>query len=293
MTVVATAPTLAIAAVVGALAGTHAAIWGMYKDAIHEGFTRRRFARSIVVGALVAVALQAAFALGIPAPTALVVLFGLAYAGERGAVETWKTFVREEDQSKYFIPMQLSLRGVPIASRATRLAAGVAYVAVVALGLVLLALLDRGRAGPLEAARTGLVGGAVGLLIAIGGAWKDAPKEGFQPVKFLRSPAMTVCLALVLSALTERYLFAAVAAIGFERATVETWKTFGRPDTPRGKFAGKPIMHPDMLVRRRRFVPAYVGIWVAVLASGALALRSRAPQAPYAVPQPTAFRGHP
>ena len=53
-----------------------------------------------------------------------VVLFGLAYALERGVVEVWKTFVREEDQSKYFIAMQFSIRGVPVASRGARLTAG-------------------------------------------------------------------------------------------------------------------------------------------------------------------------
>ena len=46
-----TAQSLAAAAGVGAAAGTHAAIWGMYKDAVHEGFTAGRFVRSIVVGA--------------------------------------------------------------------------------------------------------------------------------------------------------------------------------------------------------------------------------------------------
>jgi hypothetical protein len=267
-----------LAAIVGMLAGTHAAIWGMYKDAIHEGFGRARFTRSIVVGGILAPLIQAAFRLPLPDPAALVVLFGLAYAAERFVVEGWKTFIRNEDQSKYFIPMQFGIRGVPLASRAARLAAGVVWAGAIVAGLALIATLDRDRAGPLDVARTALVGLAVGLLIAVGGAWKDAPKEGFQPLKFLRSPAMTVGLALAVSALTDRYLFVAVAAIGFERATVETWKTFGKPDTPRGKFAGKPITHPAMLERRRRFVPAYVVIWLAVLGSGALALSNREAQ---------------
>ena len=45
---------LAIAAVVGLLSGTHTAIWGMYKDAIHEGFTAGRFVRSPIVGIVAA-----------------------------------------------------------------------------------------------------------------------------------------------------------------------------------------------------------------------------------------------
>src|SRR5262245_57717928 len=99
-----------IALLVGSLSGTHAAIWGMYKDSIHEGFEWPRFMRSVVLGAACAGALQFLFASHLPLPTphALFVLFGLSYGSERALVEIWKTFVRDEDQSKYFIPMQFS-----------------------------------------------------------------------------------------------------------------------------------------------------------------------------------------
>jgi len=269
---------LAIAALVGLLSGTHAAIWGMYKDAIHEGFAAGRFARSMLVGVAAAVAIQAALALAVPGAAALVTLFGLAYAAERGLVEVWKTFVREEDQSKYFIPMQFSVRGVPVTRRGPRLAAGAAYVAVVALGLLAVAGLDGETPAPPAPARAALVGLAVGLVVAIGGAWKDAPKEGFDALKFFRSPAMTVLFTLLLYRLTDSYLTATVAAIGYERATAETYKTFFFPAKPRGKFTGKPVLHPEMLARRRRFVPAYVAICAAVIASGALALRDAVPR---------------
>lgn len=278
---------LALAAFVGLLAGTHASIWGMYKDAIHEGFGRARFSRSMIVGALVALAIHATLALPLPEPSALVVLFGLAYAAERGIVEVWKTFVRDEDQSKYFIPMQFSLGGVPVRRRAVRLAAGAAYVAVVLAGLWALSRVrDSVPGAPLDVGRAALLGLAAGMLIAVGGAWKDAPKEGFDPVKFFRSPSFTVVLVLLLSRLADSHLHATVAAIGFERAIVETWKTFFFPNKPRGKFAGMPISHPAMLTRRQRFVPVYVAIWVAVLASGVLAFAG-GPRQARAVPPAT------
>jgi hypothetical protein len=254
----------------------HAAIWGMYKDAIHEGFAAGRFARSIVIGATVAVAIQAALGLALPGAAALAVLFGLAYAGERGVVEVWKTFVREEDQAKYFIPMQFSMHGVPVAKRSARLAAGAVYVAVVALCLVSIAWMDQGPAAPLAVARVALAALVMGSIIALGGAWKDGPKEGFQTLKFFRSPFMTVLFALFLSQLTNSYLEATAAAIGYERAAAETYKTFFFPSKPRGKFAGMPVLYPEMLARRRRFVPVYVAICAAVLASGVLALRDAA-----------------
>jgi pimeloyl-ACP methyl ester carboxylesterase len=122
-----------------------------------------------------------------------------------------------------------------------------------------------------------VVGHAHGGGVALSGAWKDAPREGFAPLKFCRSPALTAALALLLSRLTDSDLQAAVAALGYERAIAETYKTFCFPDTPRGKFAGKPIRHPEMLVRRRYFAPVYVGIWLAVVVAGVLALRAAAP----------------
>ena len=160
---------IAFAAVIGLLSGTHTAIWGMYKDSIHEGFDFARFTRSIVVGAVVASAIQYALRLALPNASAMLVVFGLAYAAERGLVEVWKTFVREEDQSKYTIPMQFSVRGIPVRSRHARWAAGAGYVAVVALSLAAIAQ----PSGEPTLVGSSLTGLAVGAIIAIGGAWKD------------------------------------------------------------------------------------------------------------------------
>jgi hypothetical protein len=256
---------LAVAAGVGLLSGTHTAIWGMYKDAVHEGFTVRTFSRSMIVGAVVAVLIQLAFRLDLPGPGALVLLFGLAYAGERGIVEVWKTFFRDEDQSKYFIPMQFAIRGEPVKSRATRVAVGIAYIIVVAAALYGISRLDFTRDATPSPVKAALVGLAVGLVIACGGGWKDAPKEGFDLLKFFRSPIMTVLYSLLLSLFTDSYLLMACGSIGYERATAETYKTFFFPSKPRGKFSGKPITHPHMLQRRQYFVPVYVAIWAAVL----------------------------
>ena len=263
---------LILAAGVGMLSGTDTAIWGMYKDAIHEGFSRGRFARSIVVGAIAGVLMQLVFALPLPGAAALVMLFGLAYAGERAIVEVWKTFVREEDQSKYTIPMRFSIRGVPVESRSVRLLAGGAYSALVLVGALGVARFDAGDSR-IDTTIVALLGLAVGLVIAFGGAWKDAPTEGFDSAKFLKSPCLTIAFALLLSRLSSSYLEIVVATVGYERLASETYKTFLFPSRPRGKFAGKPILHPDMLRRRRRFVPAYLVIRAALLMTVAAAFR--------------------
>jgi hypothetical protein len=264
--------TLAIAAGVGLLSGTHTAIWGMYKDAVHEGFTVRTFSRSILIGIVVAALIQLAFGLPIPTPGALVLLFGLAYAAERGVVETWKTFFRDEDQSKYFIPMQFAIGGVPVKSRVARIAAGIGYMVAVSAALYGISRFDFVQSETPSRLIAALVGFVVGLVIAIGGGWKDAPKEGFDLLKFFRSPILTVLYAVMLSLFTDSYLMMAVGSIGYERATAETYKTFFFPTKPRGKFSGKPITHPQMLQRRQYFVPVYAGIWIAVIACIAAAI---------------------
>jgi hypothetical protein len=267
---------IGMSAVVGLLSGTHTAIWGMYKDAIHEGFAVPRFVRSVAVGALAAIAIQLTLGLPLHHASGVALLFGLAYAAERGIVEVWKTFVRVEDQSKYSIPMQFSLRGVPVASRRVRLAAGMAYVAFVAACLAAISRVQPGAPGLSSTVRTVLVGLVVGAIIAFGGAWKDAPTEGFDWRKFFRSPVLTVVFALLLAQMTDDSLHTAVAAIGYERASAETYKTFCFPSRPRGKFAGKAVRFPVMLRRRLYAVPVYVAIWAWVVGVAAAALRAGA-----------------
>ena len=265
---------IGIAAIVGVLSGAHASIWGMYKDAPHEGFGRLRFLRSVIIGSSCAMALQMILALPLTGAGPLVLLFGLSYGAERGIVEVWKTFIRDEDQSKYFIPMQFSFRGIPVRHRGLRLAAGAAYVAGVSLCLMVIAGLDGGGSANRQRMTAGLVGLVTGLVIAVGGGWKDAPKEGFDPAKFMRSPALTVPIALFLSLLTDSQVLMALAAIGYERAIVETYKKFFFPSKPPGKFAGMPLRYPEMLRVRRYFVPAYAGIWLMVLIAAAVAVQA-------------------
>ena len=73
-------------------------------------------------------------------------------------------------------------------------------------------------------------------------------------------------------------LIVARCALGFTVATIETYKTFFFPSKPRGKFAGKPIVYPEWLRFRLRFVPLYVGIWAFVIGAFAQALLSAAPR---------------
>jgi hypothetical protein len=240
----------------------------MYKDAPHEGFAWIRYARSAWLGAAIGGALAA---LGFVPRGAggAVVFFGVVYACERAVVEFYKTFVRVEDQSKYFIPMQFHVFGRVVHGRLKRLAIGDGFVAG---ALLLLAVALRLREADPGLVALVAVGSLGGWFSALAGAWKDAPIEGFETFKFFRSPVLAAIYAALLTRFTDDPVAIAFAATGLTIATLETYKTFFFPGRPRGKFAGKPVLYPGMLRRRNAAVPLYVAIWVALIGAAAIGL---------------------
>lgn len=261
-----------IALLVGLAAGTHAATWGMYKDSVYEGFSRTKYLRSILLAGGLAILAERVLGLDMARAGSLVVLFGVTYVLERGAFEFYKVFIRNEDQSKYFIPMTFAVGGRILQSQGLRWLAGAAYLVLIGAAFVGVHFLGTARLPLPSVIMVVLVGSAVGWLSAFGGAWKDAPLEGFQVFKFFRSPAIAGGFALLLSLLTTNYDLIALGALGFTIATIETYKKFFNRDKAPGKFTGKPVRHPEMYLKRKRFVPVYVGLWMLIGLSIALAL---------------------
>ncbi|MCG3118966.1 MAG: hypothetical protein ALAOOOJD_01262 [bacterium] len=254
-----------IALIVGLAAGAHTSTWGMYKDAIYEGFTYKKYFRSIILSGIIAVVAQAVTQLDVMRASSLVVLYGLTYVIERAMLEFYKTFLREEDQSKYFIPMQFHVQGKIVQSRMQRWLVGTAYaigVTLVVAGLHYLQCANLQIPGIVVVC---IIGSFGGWISAFGGAWKDAPIEGFELFKFFRSPLIALTYALLVACFTTNYIFVAMCALGYTIGTIETYKTFFFPNKPRGKFAGKTIQFPEMLEKRKKFVPLYVAIWLAVI----------------------------
>jgi hypothetical protein len=267
-------------AVVGFSSGLHAASWGMYKDAPHEGFELRKYLRSVLLGAGIGAASASALSLDAATARGVALLFGVAYVIERALAEIYKTFLRQEDQSKYTIPMQFAVRGRIVESRALRAATGLGYFVLMVSVVVVLAAWQRAHAGPPSIGALALLGAAGGWLSAIGGAWKDAPVEGFQLFKFFRSPAIASCWAVVLGHLTPDLVVVMLAAAGYTVATTETWKTFCFPNHPRGKFAGKPIRFPALLRLRQRVIPVYAAVWLVAIVALGLSLARTGPSTP-------------
>ncbi len=264
---------LLIALATGLAAGAHSATWGMYKDAPHEGFTYRKYFRSYVVSAVIAVVVALLTRIDVTTAAGIVILYGVTYAIERAMLEFYKTFLREEDQSKYFIPMQFAVRGKVIEGRKSRWLIGLGHFAVVLVIFAAIGWVQIARTPSPSLAVVFLVGSAGGWISALGGAWKDAPHEGFELLKFFRSPLIAAVYGVALACLTTNYLYVFIGAIGYTIGTIETYKTFFFPNKPRGKFAGMPVNHPEMLRRRNAFVPLYVAIWAAVVVAFVLALR--------------------
>ena len=190
----------------------------------------------------------------------LVVLFGATYAVERALAEIYKTFLRDEDQSKYFIPMQFAIFGKVVRSRGARLLAGAGLRRRCCWRWSCWSpAIDRAFADPMPVWLVVAIGGLGGWISAFGGAWKDAPKEGFQIFKFFRSPIIASLFALGLSYLSDDLVLVTLAAIGFCVATTETYKTFFFPSVPRGKFAGMPVHFPGHAPPAAAVHPALCG----------------------------------
>jgi hypothetical protein len=258
---------LLIALVIGLAAGAHSATWGMYKDAIYEGFTYGKYFRSIILSGIIAVVAELITKLDVMRASGIVILYGLTYVIERALLEFYKTFLREEDQSKYFIPMQFHVQGKIVQSRMKRWLLGAAYAVGVTLVVFGLHYFQRANLPISGFAAALIIGSFGGWISAFGGAWKDAPIEGFELFKFFRSPLIALTYALLLACFTTNYIFIAMGALGYTVGTIETYKTFFFPNKPRGKFAGKQIQFPEMLAWRKKFVPLYVAIWLAVIAT--------------------------
>jgi len=256
---------LLITITIGLLAGLHTSTWGMYKDAPYEGFTWLRYFRSTILSVIIAVAVYKATYIAVTQAANMVVLYGFVYVIERAMTEFYKTFLREQDQSKYFIPMQFSVQGEVVKSRTGRLTAGAAYFAGI-VGVVL-GFHYLQKSGVITSGWVALliVGSIGGWISAFGGAWKDAPKEGFEILKFFRSPLIALTYSFMLANFTDNYLYICFGGLGYTVSTIETYKTFFFPSKPRGKFAGKEIQFPEISKQRQFFVPLYVLIWIAVI----------------------------
>ncbi len=230
----------AIQFIVIVVSGLYTSLWGAFKDGPYEGFKPKTFPRSVYFH--IAIFLPLYFLPHFQARVQhldLVQLFFLVMGIERFLAEIYKGFFRTEDQDKYFVPSRITFFGRHVESDLLRHGVGIVIVAVV-FAFLLVDYAISGFWGYLAVAY------GTGCIVALGGAYKDAPFEGFKPLKFQRSGMVLALLSPLFYVLAdpENPLplgFLIYMNGGLERFSVEYYKTYiqrnmsgkFRPDLPR------------------------------------------------------------
>jgi hypothetical protein len=251
------------------LSGLYTSLWGAFKDCPYEGFKPKTFPRSIWFSIAIWFfyeMLLPYFGFEVPGLSLINTfqLFFFVMGVERFVAELYKGFFRTEDQSKYFIPSRVTLLGRPVHSELLRRAAGVVLVS----STLLVAFLPWKMETYWQFL---IVAYSTGLLVSLGGAYKDAPFEGFMPLKFQRS-------AVVLAVASPLFYFLGPVSLGvlifmnggLERFLVEYYKTYIKRNMS-GKFRPDLKIHEDQKATREKF---HLLAWVIIVALGLLYARS-------------------
>lgn len=240
---------------VGLISGLHAALYGAYKDSPHEAFLARRFVRELIIAGTISLVMAI---LGVARGQSTFVLYVSVFCLARLATEFWKLFLRVEPQCGYRIPTQIHwFKGV-IHNPLLRVLMGLGMIGCVFGCYKLFQLLPES----LPWSETGLiVGGGIGLVEAIGGAYKDGSIEGFSLRKFLKSPTFGAISGFLVSYHTTDLAFLLIGALGSMRMFNELiFKMIVRDYVP-GKFRSLEGPFQDWMQKRRYFIPPYAVTW--------------------------------
>lgn len=219
----------------GFLAGIYAAVWGVLQDTPHERFRFDSFIRSPILGIFSSLLLLLFISFQPQVYITSAVVYFFVCAGlERFFTETYKLFFRQESQDKYKIPQRFAIYGSQIKSAFTRAFLGVFLIISIFVFIFWWRsfINNLGVSKYVGAAMAASVGG---ILASLGGANKDAPKEGFNRLLLFRSEIVAVLCGLLFVSLTNDLIIIGWAAIGAERTVIEFYKTFIRRRKP-GKF---------------------------------------------------------
>lgn len=248
--------------VVGFFAGLHRACWGAYKDSPFEDFNKYSFYRSLVLSPAWAVSFYWLLPLlGIERQTyQLLHIFLITIVFDTVSLEIYKLFFRNESQARYEIPSYFTVLGKKVVEQRRRYYGIVASVGFLGLFFVL-ARINLTTSGWLLAPVGFLSGFTVGLLEAIGGAWKDAPFEGFERLKFFRSPVVSGLWGMILIFGQENLGLFVFSTVGANRMTVEVHKAFLKGYRS-GKFKAIKPTFSVWAERRSQFILPYVFSWL-------------------------------
>ena len=244
------------------IVGLHVACYGAYKDCLYENFIVRRFIREIALSIFITLILFLIYpSLFISEKSFMVFTFILIIS--RIVTEIYKLFIRVEDQTQYKIPSQVHLFRSVVKARKHRFLLSSVVLFFLTLGVFLTYMIDAMQVSTqIEGFFTGLI---AGILIALGGAYKDGFFEGFSFRKFFRSPVITSICALLISSATSNPLVLFFASMGFERMIVEYYKGFIKSGYVPGKFKAEKPIYTNWLAKRKIFILPYTLTWIVML----------------------------
>lgn len=214
-----------------AVSGLYTSSWGAFKDGPFESFRGRTFPRSILFSVGMLALLYATPSLRGPVSALpLAQLFLLVMGLERTWSEIYKWCFRgPRHEGLFHIPQQFTFFGRSVGSVPVRFVLGLGLSTALALGV--------GALMPINSRfMFVLVAFCTGLGVSVGGAYKDAPFEGFQPLKFFRSSLLLVAVSPLVARLgPQRLGFLVFTYVGIERMLIEYYKSFIVGSVP-GKF---------------------------------------------------------
>lgn len=196
-------------------------LWGLYGDLMVEKFSIWKIFRSVLIGAVWSIFL---FIVNPGLPLFIVALVVICL--ERITTEIYKALIRVEDQNKYKIPSDLNIK----LDYKLKLFFGLLLILLIGVLIYFIEI-------PINKKYLTLI---IGVFIAVTGMLKDAPYEGFDVVKFFRSPVVAIIIGLALillfPAISGKFFLLATA--GGERILSELYKKIFRGRIP-GKFKEK------------------------------------------------------
>jgi hypothetical protein len=237
--------------------------WQGYKDSPWENFIFHKFIRSYIVAILVGLVFYSLdfFKLLIFDNFGVALLAILSV--ERAIGEIYKGFIRKQSHPEY---IKLFERLNAKLKYSQRLIIGILLIASIATAIFVFstqfAFYTKLPSSIAVGAIVGLIGGT---LTAIGGAIKDSQFEGFKLKKFIRSPIVGILGGVIFFHFTKNFLLLLLSVTGFERITIEFYKTFLQRRV-RGIFKNQKPVHAFWLKRRWVFFVLYaIGISILVL----------------------------
>lgn len=223
----------------GVLGTINMILWGLYGDLLVEKFDFKKVLRSILFGVF-----WSLFLFYLNPDLSLFIICLSTISLERITTEIYKAFLRNENQDKYKIPSDFNFK--------------YNYLIKFIIGIFLLYLVGFLLYFLNFNINNFFIILSIGLFIALGGMLKDAPYEGFDLIKFFRSPIVAIGVGLVLiylfPSIESKYLLLATA--GGERIVSEFYKKILKGRIP-GKFKEKEF-DSKWLSKRKFLLPFYV-----------------------------------